>query len=120
MTPSDWAKKIAASWRAISEQFTTARYAVVISSVALFVSFSSLYLAKLSYNLSAVKDEREIRDTMPAIDVQVRKDGASTASVTISIINRLPINITPLDMTAEHSLSLEICTFPLLSRGSIY
>jgi hypothetical protein len=62
-----------------------------------------LYLAKLSYNLNAAKDEREIRDTMPAIDVQVRPDGVSTASVTISIINRAAINIAPLDITAEHS-----------------
>jgi hypothetical protein len=40
---------------------------------------------------------------MPAIDVQVSPDGASTASVTISIINRAAINITPLDITVEHS-----------------
>jgi hypothetical protein len=103
MTSSGWAKKIAASWRFISEWFTIARIAVVISGVALSVSFGSLYLAKLSHNLSAAKDEREIRDTMPAIDVQVRPDSVSTASVTISIINRTAINITPLDITAEHS-----------------
>jgi hypothetical protein len=38
MTASGWAKKIAASWRAISEQFTTARYAVVVSREALLQS----------------------------------------------------------------------------------
>ena len=81
-----------------------------LSTAALFVSFGSLYLAKLSYDLSAAKDQREIRDGMPAIDVQIRPAGVATASVTISIFNRAEINILPQDVTAE----------PFLQAGEFY
>jgi hypothetical protein len=87
-------------------QFTTAQYAAIVSTVAFFVSCGSLYVSKRSYDLSAAKDEREIMDKMPAIDVQVRPAGGSSASVTISIINRADINIAPLDITVEHSFEI--------------
>jgi hypothetical protein len=85
-------------------QLTTAQYAAVISTVAFFVSCGSLYLAKLSYDLSAAKDQRELRDKMPAVDVQIRPAGIATASVAISIINRAEINIAQQDITVEPSL----------------
>jgi hypothetical protein len=87
----------------MASQLTTARYAAIISTVAFFVSCGSFYVAKKSYDLSAAKDEREMRDKMPAVDVQIRPAGASSASVVISIINRADINIAPLDIRVEHS-----------------
>jgi hypothetical protein len=42
-------------------------------------------------------------DKLPALDVQVRPDGATSAALTISIANRGDIRIVPLDITAEHS-----------------
>lgn len=103
MTASDWAKKVAARWQTISHWVTTARYGVMTTSLALLVSAGGLYLAKLSYDQNAAKDEREVRDTVPAIDVQVRPDGVATASLIISIMNRAAINISPLDIRVEHS-----------------
>jgi hypothetical protein len=85
-------------------RFTTAHYAAVISTIAFFVSLGGLYFAKQSYDLSVVKDQREIRDRMPAIDVQIRPTGVASASVTISIINRADVNISPQDITAEPSV----------------
>ncbi len=87
-------------------QFTTAHYAAIVSTVAFFVSCGSFYVSKISYDLSAAKDQRERRDKMPAIDVQIRPDGVATASATISIINRSDINIAPLDITVEHSFEI--------------
>jgi hypothetical protein len=87
-------------------QFTTAQYAAIVSTVAFFVSCGSLYVSKRSYDLSAAKDERELRDKMPAIDVQVRPDGVAAASATISIINRADINIAPQEIAVEHSFEI--------------
>ena len=87
----------------MASQITTARYAAIISTTAFFVSCGSLYVSKKSYDLSAAKDEREMGAKMPAIDVQIRPAGASSASVLISIINRADVNIAPLDITVEHS-----------------
>jgi hypothetical protein len=84
-------------------QITTARYAAILSTIALFVSCGSLYVSKRSYDLGVTKDEREIRDKMPAVDVQIRSTGASSASVVISIINRADVIITPQDISVEHS-----------------
>ena len=84
-------------------KLSTAQYAAIVSTVAFFVSCGSLYVSKRSYDLSATKDEREIRDKMPTVNVQVRPVGASSASVVISIINRADINIAPLDISIEHS-----------------
>jgi hypothetical protein len=65
-----------------------------------------LYISKRSLDLSAAKDERELRDKEPAIDVQVRPAGVSTASITISMLNRADVNITPLDIMVEHSFEI--------------
>jgi hypothetical protein len=101
MTPSDWSNKI---WRAIYEWFTTARVALIISAIAAVVSFRSLHIAELSYDLSVARDQRELMDKKPAIDVQMRPAGVSTLSVTISIINRADVSITPLDIVAVPSI----------------
>jgi hypothetical protein len=87
-------------------RFTTAQYAAVLSTVALLVSFGSLYVSKLSYDLSSAKDQREVQEKLPAVDVQVHPDDASTAAVKISILNRSDINIAPLDVTVVHSFEI--------------
>jgi hypothetical protein len=87
-------------------QLNTAHFAVIISAIALLVSGGSLYISKRSLDLSAAKDERELRDKESAIDVQVRPAGVSTASITISVLNRADVNITPLDITVEHSFEI--------------
>ncbi|MEH2470618.1 hypothetical protein V1281_000140 [Nitrobacteraceae bacterium AZCC 2161] len=79
------------------------QFATIATVIALVVSSGGLYVAKRSLDLSATKDERELRDKRPAIDVQIHPNGASSASVVISIINRADINITPLYITVEHS-----------------
>jgi hypothetical protein len=78
----------------------------VISMIALGISSMSLVFSKLSYDLSTAKEQREIRDKMPAIDVQVIPAGVSSAAVTIVITNRADINIAPLDITVEHSFEI--------------
>jgi hypothetical protein len=87
-------------------QFTTTQYAAIVSTVAFLVSCGSLYVSKRSYDLSVARDERELRDKTPAIDIQIRPDGATTASATISIINRSDINIALLDITVERSFEI--------------
>jgi hypothetical protein len=84
-------------------RLTAAQYAGILSAVAILISCGSLYVSKRSYDLSVARDERELRDKMPAIDVQIRPRGASAASLVISIINRSDINIAPLSLTVEHS-----------------
>jgi hypothetical protein len=79
------------------------RTPTIVSIIALVASFGSLYVSKLSYDLSAAQDQRAVRDKMPAIDVQIRPVGASEASLVISIINRADFNIAPLSLTVEHS-----------------
>jgi hypothetical protein len=78
--------------------------ATIVSVIALAVSCGSLYVLKCSYDLSVAKDQREIRDKMPAVDIQIRPRGASAASLVISILNRADINIAPLSLTVEHSM----------------
>jgi hypothetical protein len=87
------------AWR----KLTLAHYAAAVSTIAILISGGSLYIAKRSYDLSAVRDQRELTDKKPAIDVELRSVGLSNLSVTVSIINRADINITPLDVTVEHS-----------------
>jgi hypothetical protein len=77
--------------------------ATILSVIAIAISCGSLYVSKRSYDLSVAKDQREIEDKMPAIDIQIRPLGASAASLVISIINRADINIAPLSLTVEHS-----------------
>jgi hypothetical protein len=88
------------TWR----QLTLAHYAAVVSTIAILLSGGSLIYTKLSYDLNAAKEERELRDKMPAIDIQIRPLGASEASLVISIINRADINIAPLSLEVENSL----------------
>jgi hypothetical protein len=84
-------------------QITIAQYGAVVSTVAIFASCGSMYVSKLSYDLSSAKDQRELGDKMPAIDVQLNPAGLSSATVKIAITNRADINIAPLDITVEHS-----------------
>lgn len=77
--------------------------ATIFSMIAIGISAASLMYSKRSYDLSAARDERELMDKLPALDVQVRPDGATSAALTISIANRGDVNIVPLDITAEHS-----------------
>jgi len=80
--------------------------ATVFSMIAIAISAASLMYSKRSYDLSAARDERELTDKLPAIDVQVRPDGATSAALTISIANRGDVNLAPLDITAEHSFEV--------------
>jgi hypothetical protein len=88
------------TWR----QLTLAHYAAVVSTIAILLSGGSLIYTKRSYDLNAAKEERELRDKEPAIDIQIRPLGASAASLVISIINRADINIAPLSLEVENSL----------------
>jgi hypothetical protein len=88
------------TWR----QLTLAHYAAVLSTLAIILSGGSLIYTKLTYDLNAAKEERELKDKEPAIDIQIRPLGASAASLVISIINRSDINIAPLSLTVENSL----------------
>jgi hypothetical protein len=53
---------------------------------------------------SVAKDQRELKDKQPAIDVQIRPAGISNLSVTIFITNRADIDRSPLDIVAENSV----------------
>lgn len=92
--------------RYVLRRFTSAHYAAVISTVAFVISCGSLYVSKRTYDLGAAKDERERREKLPAIDIQIRPDGPTTASATLSIINRDSTLIFPLDITVKHSLEI--------------
>jgi hypothetical protein len=71
--------------------------------VAIILTSAGLIYTKRSYDLNVAKEQRELRDKQPAIDVQIRPAGISNLSLTISITNRADINISPLDIVAEHS-----------------
>jgi archaellum component FlaF (FlaF/FlaG flagellin family) len=85
-------------------EMTTARYAAIISTIGFFISLGSMYVAKLSYDVNARKEIREISEKRQAVDIQVTPDGASSASMTISIINRGDVNVVPQDITVLPSL----------------
>ena len=72
-----------------------AHYAAVVSTIAIILSGGSLIYTKLNYDLSAAKEERELQNKEPKIDIQIRPLGASAASLVISIINRADFNIAP-------------------------
>ena len=91
-------------------RFTTAHYAAIISTLAFAISAGSLIYAKRSYDLSIARDQRELMDKKPAIDIQMRPAGVSTLSVTISITNRADVNISPLDIVAV----------PCIEAGELY
>jgi hypothetical protein len=88
------------TWR----QLTLAHYAAVVSTIAIVLSGGSLIYTKLSYDLNAAKEQRELRDKEPAIDIQIRPLGASAASLVISIVNRADFNIAPLSLEVENSI----------------
>jgi hypothetical protein len=85
-------------------QLTIPEYGAIISTVAIVLTCGSLYFSARQYDLSAAKEHRELTDKMPAIDVQLNPAGDTSASVSIAITNRADINITPLDITVEHSI----------------
>jgi hypothetical protein len=87
-------------------KFTTAHYAAIVSTAAFFISAASFYVSKVTNDFNVAKYQRELEDKTPAVDVQVRPDGKSDASLTIMIINRGDINITPLDIAVEHSFEI--------------
>lgn len=93
--------------------WTVAHYAAVVSTVALALSGCSLYVAKRAYDLSIVRDQRELPDKKPAIDLQLRPAGVSTLSVTIEIINRSDINI------VSHANLLERGFHPILVAAGV-
>lgn len=94
----------------------TPQITTVLSVLAFCVSSASLAISKLSYDLSIAKDEREIREKQPAIDVQLVPAGAASANVTISIINRRDTNVAPFDFLAFGFLDLPSSSFCLLLR----
>lgn len=71
--------------------------------MAIILSGGSAYYTKRSYDLNAIRDQREVMEKRPAVDVQLRPAGLSDLSVKVSIINRSNTNIIPLDIEAEHS-----------------
>jgi hypothetical protein len=88
------------NWR----QFRLDHYAAVLSTVAIILSGGSFIYTKQAYDLSVAKDQRELKDKQPAIDVQLRPAGLSNLSVTISIVNRADVDISPLDIVSENSI----------------
>ena len=95
-----------------------AHYAAVVSTIAIILSGGSLIYTKLNYDLSAAKEERELQNKEPAIDIQIRPLGASAASLVISIINRADFNIAPQSIEVENSLeagtlyAIDLAVFP--------
>src|SRR5260370_36910692 len=79
----------------IRPSVSAATYASIVSPLAFFVSCGGLYVAKKAFDLSALRDAREISAQAPAIDVQVRQSGTAVAAVTISLTNRSDVSITP-------------------------
>jgi hypothetical protein len=88
------------TWR----KLTIAHYAAAVATLAIVLSCGSLYVAKLSYDLSLARDQRELLDKKPAIDIQLVPAGVSSLSAMISVTNRSEINISPLDIVAEPSV----------------
>lgn len=92
-------------------KFSAAHYAAVVSTIALIVSGGGLLFTKRAYDLAAAKDERELLEREPVVDVQVTPNGkARSADLTIYIFNRGDINLVPQDITALH----------LLEHGDLY
>jgi len=88
------------NWR----KFTLNHYAAVLSTLAIILSGGSFIYTKQAYDLNVAKDQRELKDKQPAIDVQMRPAGISSLFVTISITNRADVDISPLDIVSENSV----------------
>lgn len=101
-------------------KFTTAHYAAIVSTLAFIGSgVVGVYFARQTYNLSAAKEERELREKRPAIDLQIRPNQfPSSADVTISIINRSDVNIAPQDITVLRSFEFGEFYFSSAKQGS--
>jgi hypothetical protein len=82
-----------------------------VSVLAFLISCGGLYVAKKAYDLSAVRDAREISAQAPAIDVQVRQSGTAVAAVIISITNRSNMNIAPQWIAVLPSLQAGVTFF---------
>ena len=80
------------------------RIATILSVLAIVISASSHMVSKLPFGLSATKDQREISEQLPAVDLQIIPAGAAPASVTISVRNRGDVNVAPQDITVPPSL----------------
>jgi len=80
------------------------RIATILSVLAIVISASSHMVSKLPFGLSATKDQREISEQLPAVDLQIIPAGAASASVTISVRNRGEVNVAPQDITVPPSL----------------
>jgi archaellum component FlaF (FlaF/FlaG flagellin family) len=100
-------------------EMTTARYAAIISTIGFFISLGSMYVAKLSYDVNARKEIREISEKRQAVDIQVTPDGASSASMTISIINRGDVNVVPQASPCSRPWRPENFTCLAIARASI-
>ena len=85
---------------------TTAHYGAFVSTVAFFVACGGLYISNRSYEFGAAKERRELAEKVPAVDIQLRPSGMSSAAITILVFNRGDINITPLDITVAHSFEI--------------
>ena len=59
--------------------------ATILSVIAIAISCGSFYVSKLSYDLSAAKDQREIEEKMPAVDFAVREEPRSSVVAPASI-----------------------------------
>jgi hypothetical protein len=81
--------------------FTTAHYTAIVSTLAFLASgIVGVYFTKLGHDLNLRKEEREQREREPTVDIDVRPNRrASSAEITISILNRGEIVIVPLDIT---------------------
>jgi hypothetical protein len=71
-----------------------------------------------------LKEERELQNKEPAIDIQIRPLGASAASLVISIINRADFNIAPQSIEVENSIeagtlyAIDLAVFPARLKGT--
>jgi hypothetical protein len=86
--------------------FTTAHYTAIVSTLAFFASgVVGVYFTKLGHDLNIRKEEREQREKEPTVDIDVRPNrNASSADITISILNRGETMIAPQDIIVLPSL----------------
>ncbi|WP_375791087.1 hypothetical protein ACE102_03095 [Bradyrhizobium sp. vgs-9] len=80
--------------------FSTAHYTAIVSTLAFLASgVVGLYFTKLGHDLNVRKEERELHDKEPTVDIAVRPNhNASSADIAISILNRGDIMIVPQDI----------------------
>lgn len=86
------------------QKFALDHYAGLLSAIAIVVSGSSLYVAKLSYDFGVAKELREVQEKQPIFDLQIIPRGASAAAFTLAILNRSETAILPRSMRVEPSV----------------